>query len=179
MVKNSGGGNRAKRFARKDTGVKPSTKLRLSDDPDEIYACVTKLHGNTCDVITIDGTKLTGHIRGSMSGKKKRFCLISANTIILAGMRSWESVNKHCDILEVYTPLEVDQLRNIPKVNLDRLNQYMTEGNGTSKQDESDITFSSAAGKCSEEEISSSEVDTKNTEKFAMEETDIIDIDDI
>lgn len=177
MVKNSGGGNRAKKFARKDTGIKITVKLRLSEDPDEIYACVTKLHGNTCDVVTIDGTKLVGHIRGCMSGKKKRFCIISANTVVLVGLRSWDSAKKHCDILEVYTSIEVDQLRNIPKVNLDRLNQYMTESNGSSKEDDNNITFTSEIASYMED--ITPDKDTKNEEQFIMDSGEAIDIDDI
>lgn len=176
MVKNTGG-NKAKKFARKDTGIKQSAKLRLSEDPDEIYACVTKLHGNTCDIVTVDGEKLIGHIRGSMSGKKKRFCLISSNTVILAGIRSWESTKKHCDILEVYSAIEVDQLRNIPKTNLTRLYQYMVEGNGSSNQDDSDIIFSTETDKNMGNDLLDGV--RNNTETFAMEGTIEIDIDDI
>lgn len=177
MVKNSGGGNRAKKFARKDTGVKVVAKLRLSEDPDELYGCVTKLHGNTCDVVTIDGSKLVGHIRGCMSGKKKRFCIIGANTIVLIGMRSWESSKRHCDILEVYTSSEVEQLRNIPKVNLDRLNQYMTEQCGSSKQDDGNITFTNET--VSYMDAIAPQLEPKDIETFIMEDAEEIDIDDI
>lgn len=176
MVKNTGG-KMAKKFARKDTGIKVSSKIRLSEDPDEIYACVTKLHGNTCDVVTVDNAHLVGHIRGCMSGKKKRFCIIGTNTIVLIGVRSWESSKKHCDILEVYSSIEVEQLRNIPKINLDRLNQYMTESNGSSKQDDGNITFSNETASYIDDIASNTE--SKNEETFTMENTEEIDIDDI
>ena len=51
MVKNVGGGNKSKGFARKNF-VKKDTLLRVSEDEAEIYAQVTKMcGGRICQVV--------------------------------------------------------------------------------------------------------------------------------
>ena len=47
MVKNSFGGNKSKRTARKNVDNESSTarQLRLIEEPGECYAIVTKIHG--------------------------------------------------------------------------------------------------------------------------------------
>ena len=62
MVKNFGG-NKAKGFARKSF-AKTDKELRTSQDPDEIYAQVTKIYGGkNCQVTTLDGVEMLCHIK--------------------------------------------------------------------------------------------------------------------
>ena len=106
MVKNKFGGNKSKRMGRKFMNTGPS-KTRFSEDPDEIYACCSKMHGPQCDVLCLDGKTRLCHIRNKFKGRGKRDSFISIGTWVLVGKRSFEteSDNKkgNCDLLEVYS----------------------------------------------------------------------------
>jgi len=184
MVKNSSGGNRAKSFARKNENVgKQTTRLRLAECDGEIYACVTKLHGNTCAITTIEGTKLVGHIRSKFSGRNKRGNLIATNTIVLVGLREWESTAKNCDILEVYSPNEVEQLKNIPKVQFERLYPYITNTDNSSAASDKDSAFDFGFSNTGYNDAIVSEpvgnVGAVPLEAFDIQQCDEIDIEDI
>jgi hypothetical protein len=118
MVKNTFGGNKAKGFARKNTREFVSNKLRMSECPEEKYAFVQKLLGNACDVFCDDYVARLGMIPGKFSGRNKRNNSLATGTLVLIGLRTWASVVKgkkeKCDILEVYTQKEIDQLRERP-----------------------------------------------------------------
>ncbi len=176
MVKNTGGGCKAKKFARKgDAVVKDRGFLRLPECDEEQYACVTKLNGNTCNVITVNGTPLLAHIRNKFSGKNKRSNIIATNTILLVGLREWESTKKNCDVLEVYSAQEVEQLRTIPKLGIERLNAFITESGGSKTRDTNeDVIFSTV-----DTETVVNLKSNATEEKFELEEQDTINIDDI
>lgn len=116
MVKNSGG-NKAKGFARKSF-AKTDRQLRVSTDPEEVYAQVTKvLGGMMCQVITLEGTEMLCHIRGKFRGRGKRDNFIGNGTWMLVGKREWEkeSVNGkllNCDVIEVYSDSDKNKLKN-------------------------------------------------------------------
>lgn len=119
MVKNSGGGKRAKGLARKNVNNKSSQEkpLRVAQDEDEIYAIVTKLFGNgMCDVLCMDNLTRLCHIRGIFRGRAKRDNCIELGAWLLVGKRSFETVVKdkkqNCDLLEVYNRSEKDKLRS-------------------------------------------------------------------
>jgi initiation factor 1A len=118
MVKNAGG-KRTKGAARKFLTAKPSNKLRLSECSDEKYAYVTKMLGGCeCSVTTVDNLNLLCHIRNKFSGRNKQSNFISVGTVVLVGLRSWETPPKKCDLIEVYNADEVDRLYQIPGINL-------------------------------------------------------------
>ena len=101
MVKNNNGGYH-KGNARKDS-IGRSNKTRLSIDPSELYAKVTKLFGgNRCEVFTHTGLTLSCVIRGKFSGKFKHSNLISVNSFVLVGIHDWASDKSTCDLLHVY-----------------------------------------------------------------------------
>lgn len=179
MVKNTHGGCNAKKFARKDSQQTERAFLRTPECDEEIYACVTKLNGNTCNVTTIDGTQLLAHIRNKFSGRNKRSNVIATNTVLLIGLREWESTKRNCDVLEVYSAKEVEQLRHIPKLGIERLTQYMTESNGASSRSaDEDIVFSSIAS--APAEVAAQILPSGGREDaFEMEEQEEINIDDI
>jgi translation initiation factor IF-1 len=125
MVKNIHGGNRHKGFARKHTIAKPDNKLRIAGDECELYAVVTKMLGNNMfHCVTIDGITRLCHIRGRFAGRGKRDNMINVDTWILIGVREWESNNNaehkrngkiklpNCDLLEVYSDLDKERLKN-------------------------------------------------------------------
>lgn len=113
MVKNTKGGNKAKKQARKSSQpVDPSTvKARYSEDPDEIYACCSKLLGNgTCAVMCVDGVERLCIIRNKFRGRGKRGNILSPGTWCLAGRRDFERPKpgklEKTDLLEVYGDIE-------------------------------------------------------------------------
>jgi len=178
MVKNQTGGNRAKSFARKnETSNREHQRLRLSECEEEVYACVNKLFGNTCSVTTIDGQTLIGHIRKKFSGRGKRMSIISDRCVVLVGMRHWEKTAKNCDILEVYSAHEVEQLKNIPKIRFERLMHLITPVNvGVKSGDEA---FDFGIGVAESKLMTEDDLTGTKTEKFELKQEEEIDIDEI
>ena len=113
MVKNFKGGNH-KNQARKDSYSNHSNLTRLSQDPCEIYAKVTKLFGGKiCQVITIDGITLSCTIRGKFSGKFKHSNLLSINSFVLIGIHDWASDKLLSDLLHIYQSHDLLSLSSI------------------------------------------------------------------
>jgi translation initiation factor IF-1 len=145
MVKNTTGGTGTKGLARKHQN-KGQSALRVSTDPLEKYALVTKAFGNgMVEIMTHDPAypRLVGHIRGQMRGKQKRNNLISVNSIVLVGLRGWENPVKNCDILSVYDDNEVTQLRQIPSIDLKIIvnAREQTTSFGKGDTDDNEILF--------------------------------------
>jgi len=113
MVKNTTGGSGHKSQARKLVSGRSNNVVRVSQEEGEKYAIVTKIIGNgMCNVTTEDGATLLCHIRGKFKGRNKKNSIISSNSIILVGIREWESIIKNCDLIEVYSTEDVQQLRS-------------------------------------------------------------------
>lgn len=122
MVKNKTGGNKAKKFGRKHLGGNTfNSKLRVSQEEDEVYACVTKLLGNgMCHVNCLDSSNSTKTrlciIRNKFRGRGKRDNNLVMGTYVLVGIRSWETVKEgsteKCDLIEVYNQSEVTRLKS-------------------------------------------------------------------
>jgi translation initiation factor 1A len=132
MVKNTTGGSKTKGQARKFVNsVKQTNSLRISNDECEVYAQVTKMLGNgMCHVLCIDQQTRLCHIRGKFRGRGKRDNFIGNNSWILVGLREWE-MNKdkdsiklqNCDLLEVYSPIDIERLKNTVNENWNIFNQ--------------------------------------------------------
>lgn len=124
MVKNTTGGSKTKGQARKFVNIpKQTNNLRISQDECEVYAQVIKMLGNgMCHVLCIDNKTRLCHIRGKFRGRGKRDNFISNNNIVLVGLREWEMDKnvgdkpnaklQNCDLLEVYSQIDVDRLKN-------------------------------------------------------------------
>lgn len=116
MVKNTKGGNKAKKQARKTNSHEESlAKTRYSTDPDEIYACCAKLLGNgTCKVLCIDGKERLCIIRNKFRGRGRRGNVLEIGTWCLVGRRDFEIAKdgklEKTDLLEVYGEVEKKQL---------------------------------------------------------------------
>lgn len=112
MVKNNKGGNKAKKQGRKFAQPDPSNiQTRYSSDPDELYACCTKLLGNSmCYVMCVDGKERLCIIRRKFSGRGKRDNILTIGTWCLVGSRSFETKSdtkrEKCDLLEVYGDID-------------------------------------------------------------------------
>ena len=161
MVKNLAGGCNGKKVARKHT-TKGKNELRLSKSSDEKYAIVTRLLGNTCDVICDDGVNRRCIIRGKFTGRNKRDNMLDSGTYILVGMREWvdedgssrqgnEKNVKYCDLLEVYNSMERDILRrthNIFSSLKDEIgNKYDNANTNVSFVDENTLKYQSVIKK--------------------------------
>lgn len=183
MVKNQTGGNRAKSFARKNESSGSHERLRLSECDEEVYACVNKVFGNTCSVTTINGETLIGHIRKKFNGRGKRTSTITDRCVVLVGMRHWEKIAKNCDILEVYSSHEVEQLKNIPKIRFERLLPLiMADGTTSDKNKKMEDVFEFGVGISNNEmmeDIVENAFSGIKAEKFVLKEEEEIDIDDI
>lgn len=124
MVKNKTGGNKAKKFARKNIGNNTENKkIRFVKEEDEMYGIVTKMIGNgQCIVMGIDERERLCIIRNKFAGKNKHSNLISVGSWIMFGRRSWETVKgdklEKCDMLEVYSNNEKYTLMQEGKHNM-------------------------------------------------------------
>ena len=144
------GGNKSKKFARV-SNAGGRNKLRVMEEEGEVYAIVTKMLGNGCNVHCIDGVSRLCMIRGKFQGKGKSMNIISPGTWVLIGLRDWESVKEggiqKCDLLEVYSHVDKERLKSASAAmnwdmlidndvtNLDKINgtkqeavHFMTEG---------------------------------------------------
>ena len=178
MVKNTTGGNQAKNIARKNT-YKTNTQLMLPTSHLEVIVCVTKAFGNgMLQVQTDDNKILLAHIRNKFRGKQKRHNLITVNSIVLVGLREWENPAKNCDIIFIYDPNHVEQLKNIPSLEIKNIIKLSMGQLFLSKEMlTNDIVFTEET----EEEMKDNEEYTKSLKKheFKLEDTEEIDFDDI
>ena len=131
MVRNTTGGTKTKGLARKHQNVSSSRHVRVPDCEDEQFAYVAKMLGNgMCEVyIGEKNTRLIGHIRNKFRGRQKRHNQIVSNSIVLVGVRSWESNQKNCDILCVYDDNEINQLKNRPGIGIDDIIKLQLSNN--------------------------------------------------
>ena len=131
MVKNSSGGNKTKRGARKNiTSNIISTKLRLIEEDGENYAIIKKIYGNgMCEVICQDNKSRLCIIRNKFNGKGKSTRL-QIGTWVLVGIRDWEvrtDGTQKCDLLEIYDDSDREKLIEKSNVNLLALLNVMQE----------------------------------------------------
>lgn len=124
MVRNKIGGNKAKKFARKNVNAsaQQNKKLRFAVDEDEIYAIVNKMVGNgQMVVMCIDGKERLCFIRNKFSGRNKSSNLATVGSWVIVGKRSWESVKadklEKCDLLEIYNDNEKHRIQQECNVN--------------------------------------------------------------
>ena len=120
MVRNQGGGNRAKKQASKRSkggggGIQKGT--RFAKEEAEVYACVISPFGNNmCKVICLDGIERLCVIRGKFRGRGKRNNLINRGVWVLVGLYEWSSNSAgsglpKCDLLEVYSDGDKERLQ--------------------------------------------------------------------
>lgn len=145
MVRNSSGGKGNRAQAKKNSAQNSNrgslitaASVRMSHDPDEVYAVVTRMLGGKMMVVMgIDQRYRKCIIRGRFSGRSKRQNLVSVGTWVLVGDRPWStslaggicggsgsathkeggatmpvSSMRDCDLLEVYQANEQMVLRS-------------------------------------------------------------------
>jgi hypothetical protein len=158
MVKNTGG-NKSKKIARKN--VSYSTRdVRRATDENEMYAVVSKIYSSQrCSVMGADGKTYQCNVRGKfLKNKSGGVGDLSPGVWILIGFYDWEvrsDGSKSCDLLEIYTSVEKDKLKQIEARHLSVLMKIDgIDGN--------DLTFSNFNVK---EELSSDEEEKKGDEE--------------
>ena len=132
MVKNSVGGNKTKRMARKNMNSELNeTELRLIVEDGECYAIVKKVLGNgICLVMCNDGVERLCIIRSKFKGKGKSKNSIEIGKWILIGVRDWEvrtDKTQKCDVLFVYTSEETERLKRKNDIDLSHILQVTKE----------------------------------------------------
>jgi initiation factor 1A len=111
MVKNTSGGKHSKKAKR---GLPPlQAKTRVIEEEGELYACVKRVLGNgRLEVMCIDNVVRQCHI-------PKKFRHFSRDNVIrvggwlMVGIRLFESNKNNCDVLEVYSPYDIDYLKKL------------------------------------------------------------------
>ena len=140
MVKNSTGGSRHKKQARKNinaTQVHKKTRLKDPKEKCEMYAIITKNYGQgNCEVLCNDGTNRICVIRNKFKGRNKRSNRVDVGIRVLVGLRDWEvragDKKEKCDLLEVYDNREFEDLKKDPNFN-EALLKSEQEGYGDDK----------------------------------------------
>tara|TARA_E500000331_G_scaffold66356_1_gene61117 strand:+ start:138 stop:527 length:390 start_codon:yes stop_codon:yes gene_type:complete len=117
MGKNFQGGNKHKSYANKNMNH-DNEHIRFVQDTDEKYAIVTKILGAGMFLVTYlekHDEQLTksvlAHIRGNMKGKQKRNNIVALHSLVLIGLRAFETNIKNADILHVYSNANANLLR--------------------------------------------------------------------
>jgi translation initiation factor IF-1 len=152
MVKNTNGGKKSKGFARKHlVGGGIERVLRLSACDFEKYGVVTRILGNgmfyvVTDIADNKQPQLLGHIRNKFKGRSKRDNNIELGSVVLVGLRDWETPNfKNCDLLEVYDANDVKQLIKTPSIDLSSIQKHIDlygKNNSDNTTNTNDIEFS-------------------------------------
>lgn len=151
MVKNKIGGNKAKKFARKNiNAANENKKIRFATDEDEVYGIVNKIMGNGQFIVLCnDGKERLCFIRNKFSGRNKQSNLVSSGSWVIIGKRSWESVKEgkmeKCDLLEIYSDTEKHRVQQECSVNFTYLlqeEQKMLNVNSVDNNHSNSIEFS-------------------------------------
>ena len=160
MVKNTGG-NKSKKVARKNVGLNNSNsqEVRRVSDPCEMYAAITKIYSSRrCDVMGSDGNKYQCTVRGKfLKNKRGGNNALAPGVWVIIGFYDWEvrgDGSKTCDLLEIYSPIEKDKLKQLEAHNLAAI-MNIGELEGT----ENEFTFSKFK-----------DIDSSSEEEEAIEE---------
>ena len=171
MVKNTGG-NKSKKLARKTVGGGGGgggNDVRRVKDVCEMYAAVTKIYSSKrCDIIGTDGINRPCTIRGKFLGRKRSGDgTIAVGAWVMIGFYDWEvrgDGSKNCDLLEVYTAMEKEKLKQIENHTL--LGPILNVGELAGAENE--FTFSNFKQEEEEESSSSSEEEDKPVPASAL-----------
>lgn len=168
MVKNTGG-NKSKKVARKNasTGYTGTQEVRRVIDACEMYAAVTKIYSSRrCDVIGSDGKTYQCNVRGKfLKSKRTGDGALAVGVWIIIGFYDWEvrgDGSKGCDLLEIYTTMEKEKLKQLEARNLAAIMNV-----GELAGAENEFTFSNFHV---DEESSSGEEENKPTKNVGDDE---------
>lgn len=183
MVKNTTGGNRAKRDARKHVGTNTNEKeVRYMKEDEEMYAIIRKVYGGgMCDAMCLDGKARLCIIRNKFKGRGRSQNSVETGCWVLVGIRDWE-VRKDgrqvCDLLTIYTSSERDKLIQRSETDFSALLGVLKELNEEKKDTGSSaIEFSNTTEIAYQEMLSNRE--NNMSKNVGLVDEDMVDIDDI
>lgn len=177
MVKNTTGGTGTKGLARKHQSRTDDSRIRLPECDLELFGIVTKMLGNgMCEIHTNENVRLIGHIRNKFRGKQKRHNMLTVQSIVLIGLREWENPVKNCDILTMYESEQIEQLRNIPGIKINRLLEAQLDATNVKSARESSVRFTEEVDDEPDMLVPPQRVPTGD---FLIEPIDEVDFDDI
>lgn len=135
MVKNAGG-NKSKKVARKNVSYSTTQDVRKAADASEMYAAVLKMYSSSrCSVLGADGNTYQCTVRGKFLKNKRSGDGLVNGAWVLIGFYDWEvrsDGSKKCDLLEIYSNLEKDKLKQLETRHLAELIKIdNNEGNCT------------------------------------------------
>jgi hypothetical protein len=165
MVKNTGG-NKSKKVARKNVsaGNTSAHDVRRATDASEMYAAITKIYSSQrCSVLGADGNTYQCTIRGKFLKNKRSGEGLINGAWVLIGFYDWEvrsDGSKKCDLLEIYSNLEKDKLKQLEARHLAELMKIDGSAEGN-------CTFSNFH---IEEELDATEESSKKEEPLKIEE---------
>lgn len=96
MVKNTSGGNKAKKQKRNFGKYNAVDKI----EADQMFAQITKNHGGTFSVLCLDGIVRLGKLSGYM----KKGPRLSEGSFVIISLRDFEAEHKNCDIIAYGDP---------------------------------------------------------------------------
>lgn len=181
MVKNTTGGSRHKKQARKNTNaeqVRQRTRLKDPKESCEMYAIVTRNFGQgNCEVMCNDGINRMCVIRNKFKGRNKRGNRVDVGIRVLVGLRDWEvragDKKEKCDLLEVYDNRELEDLKKDPNFN-EKLLKSEQEAYGDDKGGNAMFEFNYTNDDESNEILATLTQNSKIAEQF--EEINVDDI---
>lgn len=130
MVKNKKGGRNHRKMASKHVQSVNTQKIRFAKDEDEMYAKVLKiLGGRRAEIMCNDKKIRILEIRKKFGGRNKRDNMISTDTMVLVGVRSWErrqeGKKEKADLLYVYSSGQLEALKNQTNIEYSILPDHM------------------------------------------------------
>jgi len=125
MVRNLKGGTGTKALARKHQNYSNNGNIRLPSCPAEQFAFVSKMLGNGMfEAFINDDTKLIAHIPNKFRGRQKRQNTVSPSSIVLVGLREWETTPNKCDLLCIYDDNDLHTIYSLPNAPRNLFNRF-------------------------------------------------------
>lgn len=189
MVKNHGG-NKAKKQGRKFANASQTlAATRLSQDPDELYACCSKIFGNgKIGVQCHDGKERICIIRNKFRGRGKRGNTVQIGSWLLVGRRSFEKANENkkenTDLLTVYSSRDINNLKQKEMQHVQAFKDFEKFGSTTfeteANDEEVEIKFEEESADYYDGiDLPSENDDEEDVEEVAVVEEEEINVDDI
>ena len=173
MVKNSTGGNKSKKQARKTAiqNHQPAKEIRKAKEDGEMYAAVSKMFGGKeCEVMCLDHKVRRCVMRSKFMFRGKAENNLSVGTMILVGLRDWEvrhTGSERCDLLEVYSQSEKERLKQYESCDFTAISALLI--GASSKHSKEEEVFSNFHDTDEDEEI-----ENENENENASTENNIV-----
>jgi translation initiation factor 1A len=116
MVKNSTGGNKAKKMKKGGSNMTERTlELKDNEDPSQEYCQISKALGNgRYEAKFFDGHIRMAHAAGRLKRKK---IFVNTGDVVVVSLREFQ--DDKCDIIYVYKQTEIKQLKKLGQIPMD------------------------------------------------------------